>query len=118
MGRAALSALLTAWLVSVMNDTVQQVFEASWQEYCTKACYQTDVQKKAAAAIRDCKTGKPGCNVSRCSDCGHIQVCSNSCRNRICPQCQAVKKEVWVNKRRAGAIDSPASMRYLPFRMR
>ena len=107
MGRAALSALLTAWLVPVMNNTVQQVFETSWQEYCTKEFYQTDVQKKAAAAIRDCKTGKLGYNVSRCSDCGHIQVYNNSCRNRNCPQCQAVKKEVWVDKRRAEVIDSP-----------
>ena len=118
MGQAMLSALLTAWLVSVMNNTVQQVFETSWQEYCTKAFYQTDVQKKAAAAIRDCKTGKLGCNVSRCSDCGHIQVCNNSCRNRNCPQCQAVQKEVWVDKRRAEVIDAPTSMRYLPFHMR
>ena len=107
MGRAALSALLTAWLVSVMNDTVQQVFVTSYQEYCTKAFYQTDVQKKAAAAIRNCKTRKLGCHVSRCSDCGHIEVRNNSCRNRSCPQCQAVQKEVWVDKRRAEVIDSP-----------
>ena len=107
MGRATLSALLTAWLVSVMNDTVQQVFVTSYQEYCTKAFYQTDVQKKAAAAIRDCKTGKLGYNVSRCSDCGHIEVRNNSCRNRSCPQCQAVQKEVWVDKRRSEVIDSP-----------
>lgn len=107
MGRAVPSALLTAWLVSAMDNTVQQVFQASWQEYCTKAFYQTDVQKKAAAAIRDCKTGKLGCNVSRCSDCGHIEICNNSCRNRNCPKCQAVKKEVWVDKRRAEVIGSP-----------
>ena len=30
-----------------------------------------------------------------------------SCKNRSCPNCQAVKKEVWVDKRRAEVIDAP-----------
>lgn len=62
---------------------------------------------KAAHAILNCKSGKLGCNVSRCSDCGHIEFHNNSCRNRSCPNCQAVLKEVWVDKRRAEVIDSP-----------
>ncbi len=62
---------------------------------------------KAAHAILNCKSGKLGCNVSRCSDCGHIEFHNNSCRNRNCPNCQAVLKEVWVDKRRAEVIDSP-----------
>lgn len=32
---------------------------------------------------------------------------NNSCRNRNCPNCQAVLKEIWVDKRRAEVIDSP-----------
>ena len=32
---------------------------------------------------------------------------NNSCRNRSCPDCQAVLKEIWVDKRRAEVIDSP-----------
>lgn len=32
---------------------------------------------------------------------------SNSCRNRNCPNCQAVLKEVWVDKRRSEVIDTP-----------
>ncbi len=62
---------------------------------------------KAAHAILNCKSGKLGCNVSRCSDCGHIEFHNNSCRNRNCPNCQAVLKEVWVDRRRAEVIDSP-----------
>ena len=107
MGLAVPSVLVTVWLESAMNNTVQQVFTASWQEYCTKAFYQSDVQKKAAAAIRDCKTGKLGCNVSRCNECGHMEFHNNSCRNRNCPVCQAVLKEVWVDARRAEVIDAP-----------
>lgn len=32
---------------------------------------------------------------------------NNSCRNRNCPNCQAVLKEVWVDKRRSEVIDTP-----------
>ena len=32
---------------------------------------------------------------------------ANSCRNRNGPNCQAVKKELWVDKRRSEVIDAP-----------
>ena len=32
---------------------------------------------------------------------------NNSCRNRNCPNCQAVLKEIWVDKRREEVIDAP-----------
>ena len=65
------------------------------------------VQEKAAAAIMNCKSGSLGCNISQCTDCGHMEFHNNSCRNRNCPCCQAVLKEIWVDKRRAEVIDSP-----------
>ena len=55
----------------------------------------------------NCKSGILGCNISQCTDCGHMEFHNNSCRNRNCPNCQAVLKEVWVDKRRAEVIDSP-----------
>lgn len=36
-----------------------------------------------------------------------MEVHHNSCRNRNCPNCQAVLKEIWVDKRKAEVIDSP-----------
>ena len=86
---------------------IRQIFEASYQKYSDGASYLTDIQKKASRAILNCKSGKLGCNISRCSDCGHIEFHNNSCRNRNCPECQAVQKEVWVDRRRAEVIDSP-----------
>ena len=55
----------------------------------------------------NCKSGRLGMNISQCPDCGHLEFHNNSCRNRNCPNCQAVLKEVWVDKRRAEVIDSP-----------
>ena len=108
MALPALSVPLTAWQVFIMGRYhIRQIFEASYQKYSDGASYLTDIQKKASRAILNCKSGKLGCNISQCSDCGHIEFHNNSCRNRNCPECQAVQKEVWVDKRRAEVIDSP-----------
>ena len=86
---------------------IQHIFEAAYDSYCQSASYQSDVQRKAARAIIDCKSGRLGVNLSQCPDCGHMEFHNNSCHNRNCPNCQAVNKEIWVDKRRAEVIDSP-----------
>lgn len=88
------------------NTSIQQIFSNSYDDFSSSHA-QTPVQVKAAYSIIDCKTGILGANVSQCSDCGHIEYHNNSCRNRNCPNCQAVKKEIWVDKRRAEVINSP-----------
>ena len=91
-----------------MSDyKIRQIFDSAFVNFSAQAPYLSDVQKKAARAILKCKSGKLGCNFSQCTDCGHMEVHSNSCRNRNCPNCQAVQKEIWVDKRRAEVIDSP-----------
>ncbi len=91
-----------------MTDrTIQQAWVNSYADFQSYGYFQSDVQRKASQEILDCKSGKLGVNISRCPDCGHIEVHNNSCRNRNCPSCQAVKKEIWADKRRAGVIDSP-----------
>lgn len=102
------SALLTAWLVFSMNRfKIRQIFDPSYEAYSAENHYRSDIQRKAALAILNCKSGKLGVNISRCSNCEHVEIHNNSCRNRNCPNCQAVLKEVWVDKRRAEVIDSP-----------
>lgn len=86
---------------------IRQIFESAFDIYSAQAPYLSDVQKKAARAILNCKSGKLGCNFSQCTDCGHMEVHNNSCRNRNCPNCQAVQKEIWVDKRRSEVINSP-----------
>lgn len=86
---------------------IRQIFERSYEGYSAQCLYQLDVQRKAALAILNCKSGRLGVNLSRCTDCGHVEIHNNSCRNRNCPNCQAVLKEIWVDKRRAEVIDSP-----------
>lgn len=89
------------------NFKIQDAFHFSYDDYCNTGNFQSDVQRKAARALMKCKSGALGCNLSRCDDCGYIEVHNNSCRNRNCPNCQAVLKEVWVDRRKSEVIDSP-----------
>ena len=89
------------------NSPIRQIWHHSYGDFCASGHFQSVAQQKASHAILNCKSAKLGCNVSRCSDCGHMEIHNNSCRNRNCPNCQAVLKEIWVDKRRAEVIDSP-----------
>lgn len=85
---------------------IQQIFDAAWKDYSASFC-TSPVQRKAAASIIACKSGTLGCNVSACKDCGHVEIHNNSCRNRNCPNCQALLKELWIDARKAEVIDAP-----------
>lgn len=89
------------------NYKIQKIFEVSYEDFSKECSFQSDVQLKAARAILQCKSGKLGMNFSQCDECGYVAVHNNSCRNRNCPNCQAVLKELWVDKRRAEVINSP-----------
>ncbi len=52
-----------------------------------------------------CKTGDLGYYVSVCENCGHLIFRERSCRNRNCPNCQAVQNEEWIDARRSEVID-------------
>lgn len=90
----------------VSDYKIQQVFGYGWDAFSSSSALSS-IQEKAAHAIRNCKSGVLGCSVSQCQDCGHTEIHNNSCRNRSCPNCQAVLKEIWIDKRRAEVIDSP-----------
>ena len=85
---------------------IQEIFQASYSEYCNHY-NPSEVQHKAALSIMNCKSGKLGCNISMCEDCGHAEIHNNSCRNRNCPCCQAMLKELWIDARKAEVIDAP-----------
>ena len=94
-------------MIPINNYKIQQIWNHSFDSFRSSGHYISDVQLKAAQAIMNCKSGILGCNISQCTDCGHMEFHNNSCRNRNCPNCQAVLKEVWVDKRRAEVINSP-----------
>lgn len=85
---------------------IQKIFQQSFPEYAASNKL-SNAQFKASNAILKCKSGKLGSNTSICSECGYTEIHYNSCRNRHCPNCQAVSKEIWVDARSAEVIDTP-----------
>ena len=94
-------------MVPLSNFKIQKIWQDSYEDYCHAGHFQSDEHKKASRSILACKSGRLGINVSECTECGHMEFHKNSCRNRSCPNCQAVLKEVWVDQRKAEVMDAP-----------
>ena len=88
-----------------MADGVQLVFKRFYEDY-RKIYHPSPDQNTAAYAIMRCKTGLLGVNAAICDECGHIELHNNSCRNRNCPSCQAVPREIWIDNRSSEIMDA------------
>ena len=64
-------------------------------------------QLKVMSAIENCRTAALGGHVARCEKFAHIQISSNSCRNRHCPKCQAAMAKQWLAAREADLLPAP-----------
>jgi hypothetical protein len=53
-------------------------------------------QLRTLRALRDCRTAALGGHVDACDECGVLKISYNSCRNRHCPKCQGIEKEMWM----------------------
>ena len=87
-------------------NTVQDIFyqfNASFK----KSYSLSPQQAKASRAIMSCRTAELGGNCSLCEECGHLSIRYNSCRNRHCPLCQGIKKDIWVDKRSKDILHAP-----------
>lgn len=85
---------------------IQQIFNTSYKEYANHF-NPSSIQQRASLSIIHCKSGHLGYNFSACSECGHMEAHSNSCRNRNCPCCQGILKELWIDARKSEVIDAP-----------
>jgi len=85
---------------------IQQIFQHAMEEY-TDTYFPNDIQRKVAQSIINCKSGKFGININICIECDHTSIHNNSCRNRNCPNCQALLKETWIDKRKSEVINTP-----------
>ena len=76
---------------------VQDIFQAHGDEFLNRYPLNA-VQMKAYHAILNCRTAALGGHVEVCDHCGHQRNAYNSCRNRNCPKCQSLAKELWIEK--------------------
>ena len=59
----------------------------------------TLAQRKVLSAMALCRTAALGGHVDTCRSCGFERPSYNSCRNRHCPKCQALRQERWIAAR-------------------
>jgi hypothetical protein len=57
-------------------------------------------QLKVLQALANCRTPELGGSAMVCHDCGSVHYVLHSCRNRHCPRCQGIDKELWVEARK------------------
>lgn len=56
-------------------------------------------QRRVLSAMALCRTAELGGHVDVCRSCDFERPAYNSCRNRHCPKCQALRQEKWIAAR-------------------
>lgn len=85
---------------------IQDIFHSTYPVY-KEQFHPSGNQAKAATAIMNCKTVRLGGHKYECKECGHSIIRYNSCRNRHCPSCQGISKELWVDQRKRDILNAP-----------
>ena len=62
------------------------------------------MERRALRDISACRTGALGGHRDVCDGCGHERLVFNSCRNRHCPKCLALRQAKWVAARLERAL--------------
>ena len=83
---------------------IQDILLAYGDEYISKNTI-TYIQQKVLNALMKCRTSALGGHATLCEDCGHLQISYNSCRNRHCPKCQTLSKELWIENQKYNLLD-------------
>lgn len=77
---------------------VVDVFRDHGDEYSALHPLSSE-QSRLLHDIQVCRTAALGGHVCVCNDCGYRQPQYNSCRNRSCPNCQALAQGKWIDAR-------------------
>ena len=85
---------------------VAEVFRSGWREYSGSHSVPTRLAQ-VVRHILTCRTAALGGHLHRCDTCGAEVPLYNSCRDRHCPTCQTLRKQRWLEKRRAEVLPVP-----------
>jgi len=77
---------------------VADIFRAHGEAYRKKHAL-SDQRRKVMRAIEICRTAALGGHLDVCPKCGDAQPAYNSCRDRHCPKCQALRQAKWIAER-------------------
>ncbi len=83
-----------------MECTLRGIFQEHFEAYAQRHRLPAYVHR-AAYWIARCRTAALGGHVRRCPQ-GHVErAFYNSCHQRVCPQCQGLATERWLERQRA-----------------
>ena len=83
-----------------MECTLRGIFQSHFEAYARAHKLPAYVHR-AVYWISRCRTAELGGHVRRCPE-GHVErAFYNSCHQRLCPQCQALEVERWLERARA-----------------
>lgn len=83
-----------------MECTLRGIFQQHFESYAERHRLPVYVHR-AAYWISRCRTAELGGHVRRCPQ-GHAErAFYNSCHQRVCPQCQAIEVERWLERQKA-----------------
>jgi hypothetical protein len=85
---------------------VASVLDIHWSEVQYSSSFNS-WQLRTLDAVRRCRTASLGAHVDGCTECGHLSISYNSCRNRHCPKCQGREREKWIQAREADLLPVP-----------
>jgi len=87
-----------------MECTLRGIFQEHFEAYAKQHRLPAYVHR-AAYWITRCRTAALGGHLRRCPE-GHTErAFYNSCHQRICPQCQGLAAERWLERQRARLLD-------------
>jgi hypothetical protein len=89
--------------------TLASVMNAGFTQYAATANTLTAAHYRVVEDILRCRTSDAGMRSEQCDQCGHEHILYNSCRNRHCPQCQAIARIRWVQNRMEELLPVPYS---------
>jgi len=64
-------------------------------------------QKNHLYNLSQCRTSALGGHIHACTCCTNYKISYNSCRNRHCPSCQSLNREMWVLKQEKQLLPVP-----------
>jgi len=83
---------------------VAQVIERFGRQF-VQECSPNTFTMRTLDALSKCRTAALGGHKDLCDLCGEERFSYNSCRNRHCPKCQAIRQAIWAEDRMREALD-------------
>lgn len=83
---------------------VQRIFNDHFDQYRQERLL-SQRENSAAFAVMTCRTADQGYHIDECPNGDYQTTVFNSCKHRSCPQCGATETQLWLEHRKAQALD-------------